>query len=83
MAAVQDKIVSFDWTEDRAISCKALIDGNKVSDRQISELKERMALLVREVIPGRYAKVGATVAERNKRTWTTNGDKIEIVPDEE
>lgn len=78
MTATQDKAVHFNWSRDRAVSCKALIEGRGVSDRQITELKVRLAMLVQEVIPGHYATVGATIAEQGSRTWTSNGDKIKI-----
>jgi hypothetical protein len=82
MTAVQDRAVSFNWTVDRAVSCKALIEGRGVSDKQIADLKTRFAQLVQEIIPGRYATVGATVAERGTRTWVQNGDKIKIGTEE-
>jgi hypothetical protein len=78
MTAMQDKVMSFNWSRDRAVSCKALIEGRGVSDRQITELKVRFAQLVQEVIPGHYATVGATVADQGSRTWVSNGDKIKI-----
>jgi len=77
-----DKKMHFDWSIDRAISVKALIEGRGVSDKQIGELKERLADLVRDVIGGHYATVQATVAERGTRTWAANGDKIKIEPAE-
>ena len=83
MTAVQDKAVHFDWTVDRAVSCKALIEGRGVSDRQIADLKVRLAGLVAEIIPGHFATVQATVAERGTRTWTPNCDKIKIGTEEQ
>ena len=72
---MNDRLLPFDWTRDRALSCKALLDARAITDDQAEELKQRLAALVAEYLPGQEGTVKCSIAEAGSRQWVPVGDK--------
>lgn len=65
----------FDWTRDRAMSLKALLDARNLTDEHAEELKQRLAALVAEYLPDQTGTVKVSIAEEGSRQRTPVGDK--------
>ncbi len=70
----------FDWTKDRAMSLKALLDARTITDEQAQELKQRLAALVSEYLPSAAGAVKVSIAEEGSRHWAPVGDPCKLIP---
>ncbi len=69
-------MTAFDWTTERALSVKALIEADGLSDDTIEAVKNDLAAALERHIPVRAWKVSAAVAEPGSRSWSSVGAKI-------
>jgi hypothetical protein len=68
----------FNWETDRAMSCKALLAAEGISDDQAEMLKLKFADLISQYLPGQEGAVKVSIAEAGSRRWSPVGEKSEV-----